>query len=70
MAGNPEVRSQGLEFYKNFNKLTLVGSLGFAFVAAFVAPELVAPALLLAAIDVGQIVLIDNLNKKPQPQVA
>lgn len=65
MAG-PEVRSGALEGYKNFNKLTLTGSLGFAAIAAFVAPALVGPALGLAALDIGQILVINNINKKKQ----
>lgn len=65
MAGKEkEVKSRGLEWYKNFNKLTLVGSLGFAVVAAHIAPVLVIPALGLAAYDFGQIVVLDKINKK------
>ncbi len=63
MAG-PEVRSGALEKYQNFNKLTLTGELGLAAVAAFVAPPLVVPLLGLAAIDTGQILFIDKINKK------
>jgi hypothetical protein len=66
MKENGEVRSKGLEFYKKFNKLTLVGTLGFAAVSAAVAPGLVVPALGLAAVDVGQIAVIDRINKKKQ----
>lgn len=62
MAG-PEVRSQALEGYKNFNKLTLTGALGIAAFTPALAP-LIGPALGLAAIDVGQIVFINSINKK------
>jgi hypothetical protein len=65
-------RSKILEVLKNVNKLTLVGFLGFAVVAAVVAPELVVPALSLAAIDAGQVIVIDKINKKksnPKEQV-
>ncbi len=70
MAGKEgEVRSGLLEKYKKFNKLTLAGSIA---VALFV-PALVIPALSLAAVDLGQIVIIDRLNKKkkanPKEQV-
>ncbi len=65
MAGKEgEVRSGLLEKYKKFNKLTLAGSL----TVAFFVPALVIPALSLAAVDVGQIVIIDKLNKKKQNQ--
>lgn len=64
MKENRETRSRPLEWYKNVNKVTLVGFLGFAGVAAFVAPPLVVPALTLAAIDAGQIVVINRINKK------
>jgi hypothetical protein len=57
-------KSKLLEGLKNVNKLTMVGFLGFAGVAAFVAPELVIPALGLAAVDFGQMKIIDRLNKK------
>lgn len=62
MKENTEVRSRGLEAYKNLNKLTLVGALG---VAVFV-PALAVPALGMAAVDVGQIYFIDKINKKKQ----
>lgn len=62
MAGNPEVRSQSLELYKNVNKVTLVGALG---VAIFV-PALIVPALALATIDLGQIIAINRINRKKQ----
>lgn len=57
-------KSKVLEGLKNINKLTMVGFLGFAGVAAFVAPELVVPALSLAAVDGGQVLLINKLNSK------
>lgn len=59
MAGSPESGSDPLEIYKKFNEITLVGSLAFAGVAAFVAPELVVPALFLAGVDVIQIAAIN-----------
>lgn len=65
-------KSRVLELYKNVNKLTMIGFLGFAAVAAIVAPALVIPALSLAAVDLGQIVIIDRFNKKkanPKEQV-
>jgi hypothetical protein len=66
-----ETRSKALEWYENLNKLTLVGALGFAVVASFVAPALVVPALALAAVDVAQIVVINQINRRrPQPQAA
>ncbi len=68
MAGSPEARSQALEKYKNFNKLTFVGSLGVAGVSAFVAPPLVVPALGFAAIDGAQIIAINKINKKNSVQ--
>lgn len=61
---SPEIRSQVLEGYKNLNKLTLVGALGFAAVASFVAPSLVVPALGIAAFDATQIIVINKINKK------
>jgi hypothetical protein len=63
---NQEVRSRPLQWYENFNKLTLVGALGVAAVAA-VTPglsPLVVPALTLAAVDAGQIIIINRINKK------
>ncbi|MBI3984467.1 MAG: hypothetical protein HY344_00795 [Candidatus Levybacteria bacterium] len=57
-------RSRLLEIYGKFNRLTLAGFLGFAGVAAFVAPHLVIPALSLAVIDAGQVMVIDRINKK------
>lgn len=67
MAGEEtEVRSKGLEAYNTFNKIALTAELGFAAVAAFVAPELVVPALTLAALNVGEIILLNNINKKPR----
>lgn len=62
MAGNPEVRSRGLEVYKNFNKLTLASALG----VAILVPSLVVPALTLAAIDLAQILAINRINRKKQ----
>jgi len=59
-------RSRLLEVYKKLNKLTLAGFLGFAIVAAFVAPHLVIPALSLAVIDAGQVLVIDRVNKKKE----
>lgn len=64
--GSPE-GSRVIEGYKNWNKLTLKLSLGFALFGAFFAPALIAPALTMAAIDGGQIILINkyqNKNKK------
>lgn len=52
-------KSRVLELYKNVNKLTMIGFLGFAAVAA-----LVVPALSLAAVDAGQMIVIDRINKK------
>lgn len=46
--------------------------MGFAGVAAFVAPHLVIPALSLAVVDAGQVLIIDRINKKrsnPDQQV-
>ncbi len=65
MAG-PEVRSQALEGYKNFNKLTLTGALGIATIAAFTPAltPLIGPALGLAVVDASQIVFINSINKK------
>lgn len=68
MAGNPEVKSQALDKYKNFNKLTAVGALSVAGISVFVAPPLVVPALGLAAIDGVQIAAINRINKKGAPQ--
>ena len=59
-------RSRLLEAYKKLNKLTLAGFLGFATVAAFVAPHLVVPALYLAALDLGQVLIINRVNKKKE----
>jgi hypothetical protein len=64
MKEQEQKKSKFLEAIKNVNKLTMVGFLGFAGVAAFVAPELVIPALGLAAVDFGQMKIIDRLNKK------
>ena len=61
---SPETRSKALDVYKEVNKITLVGALGFAAFAAFYAPELVIPALAVAAFDATQIVLINHFNKK------
>ena len=61
-------KSRVLELYKNINKLTMVGFLGFAAVAAVVAPVLVVPALSLAAVDAGQMIVIDRINKKKSGQ--
>jgi len=66
MKESEQKRNRLLEWYKNVNKLTFAGFLGFAGVAAFVAPPLVVPALSLAAIDGGQIFIIDRINKKKQ----
>ena len=63
---NKEVGNRVLDWYKEINKLTLIGALGFAAVAAFVAPALVNPALTIAAIDAGQMVFINSVNKKPK----
>lgn len=62
MKENQEVRSKGLEAYKNLNKLTLAGSLG----VAVLVPVLAVPALTLAAVDVGQIYAINKINKKKE----
>lgn len=64
MKEKQQPRSRLLEAYKKLNKLTLAGFLGFATVAAFVAPHLVVPALYLAALDAGQILIINRVNKK------
>lgn len=64
MAANQESRSKSLEFVKKVSIFALGAELAFAGVAAFVAPELVVPALLLAAGNVVEIVLIDKFNKK------
>jgi hypothetical protein len=66
MQEQEQKRSKLLELYKNVNKLTMIGFLGFAAVAAFVAPALVIPALGLAAVDFGQMKVIDRINKKKQ----
>ncbi len=60
MREKQEVRSTKLELYKNFNKLTLAGSIG---VAVFV-PVLAGPALVAAGIDVGQVYAINKVNRK------
>lgn len=67
MKEQEQKKSKLLEGVKNINKLTMVGFLGFAGVAAVVAPELVIPALGVAAVDFGQMKIIDRINKKKQP---
>ena len=61
-------KSKVLELYKNINKLTMIGFLGFAAVSAIVAPALVVSALSLAAVDAGQMIVIDKINKKKSGQ--
>lgn len=68
MKEQEQKRSKILELYKNVNKLTMVGFLGLAAVSAVVAPALVVPALGLAAIDGGQMIVIDRINKKKPSQ--
>ncbi|MBI4098188.1 MAG: hypothetical protein HY426_04080 [Candidatus Levybacteria bacterium] len=67
-----ETRIKPLEWYKNLNKVTLVGALGVAGVSAVVPAlhPLVVPSLLWAGSDAFQIVVIDKINKKkPQEHV-
>ena len=66
MKEKQQTRSRLLEVYGKFNRLTLAGFLGFATLAAFVAPHLVIPALSLAVIDAGQVLVIDRVNKKKE----
>ena len=56
---NPE-KGGIVEGYKKLNKITLVGALGVAAISAIIAPALIAPALTWAAIDGGQIILINK----------
>ena len=63
---NKEVYIRPFEWLKNLNKLTLVGFLGLAGVAA-VTPglhALVIPALIAAGIDVSQIIITNKVNRK------
>ena len=66
MKEKQQTRSRLLEVYGKLNRLTLAGFLGFATLAAFVAPHLVIPALSLAVIDAGQVLVIDRVNKKKE----
>ena len=65
---NKEVYIRPMEWLKKVNKITLFGALGVAAVAA-VTPglqALVVPALALAAVDAGQIVITNKYNRKKQ----
>lgn len=63
---NKEVYIRPMEWLKKVNKITLVGALGVAAVAA-VTPglhALVVPALIAAGIDVSQIIITNKVNRK------
>ena len=62
MAGKEGFINRGLDTWQEINKITLVGALGFAAVAAVVAPPLVTPALTIAVIDGGQMLAINHLR--------
>jgi len=60
----PEVRSRGLEFYKNFNKISAVGWTG----AAIAFPVILPVAAGVVAFDVAQIAAINKINKKKEAE--